>query len=264
MGIVDKWIEMVQKCQYLPENELRKLCEMISDILLEESNVQPVSTTVTVCGGIHGQFYDLRNLFSTGGDVPNTNYIFMGDFVDRGYYSLETFTLLMALKARYPSRITLLRGNHETRQITKVKYGNSNGWKYCCKVFDLLTIAAVIDEQVLCVHGGLSPKIVTLKQVRTIDRNSEIPCKGAFCDLVWSDPENIEAWDQSPRGAGWLFGRKVTNDFMAINKLSLICRVHQLVDEGLKYMFRVVCTQLLLTLRQCGRHTELSNRSGAC
>ncbi|TDG39798.1 hypothetical protein AWZ03_013779 [Drosophila navojoa] len=246
MGDVDKWIEMVKKCQYLPENELRKLCEIICDILLEEANVQPVSSPVTVCGDIHGQFYDLQKLFSTGGEVPDTNYIFMGDFVDRGYYSLETFTRLLTLKARYPSQITLLRGNHETRQITKVygffdecfsKYGNANGWKYCCNVFDLLTIAAIIDEQVLCVHGGLSPEIVTLDQMRTIERIGEIPYKGAFCDLVWSDPEDIDFWDQSPRGAGWLFGRKVMNDFMTINNLSLICRAHQLVDDGVKYMF---------------------------
>ncbi|KAH8245782.1 hypothetical protein KR026_003846, partial [Drosophila bipectinata] len=246
MGDVDKWIEIVKECKYLPENELKKLCDMVCDILIEETNILPVSTPVTVCGDIHGQFYDLEQLFRTGGQVPDTNYIFMGDFVDRGYYSLETFTRLLTLKARYPNRITLLRGNHETRQITKVygffdecfsKYGNANGWKYCCKVFDLLTIAAIIDEEVLCVHGGLSPEIITLDQIRTIERNGEIPYKGAFCDLVWSDPEDMEYWGQSPRGAGWLFGHNVTKDFMAINNLDLICRAHQLVNEGIKYMF---------------------------
>ncbi|XP_033150421.1 serine/threonine-protein phosphatase 6 catalytic subunit [Drosophila busckii] len=117
------------------------------------------------------------------------------------------------------------------------KYGNANGWKYCCKVFDLLTIAAIIDEEVLCVHGGLSPEIITLDQIRTIERNGEIPYKGAFCDLVWSDPEDMEYWGQSPRGAGWLFGHNVTKDFMTINNLDLICRAHQLVNEGIKYMF---------------------------
>ncbi|XP_055257142.1 serine/threonine-protein phosphatase 6 catalytic subunit [Moschus berezovskii] len=225
---------------------LQRLCDYVCDLLLEESNVQPVSTPVTVCGDIHGQFYDLCELFRTGGQVPDTNYIFMGDFVDRGYYSLETFTYLLALKAKWPDRITLLRGNHESRQITQVygfydecqtKYGNANAWRYCTKVFDMLTVAALIDEQILCVHGGLSPDIKTLDQIRTIERNQEIPHKGAFCDLVWSDPEDVDTWAISPRGAGWLFGAKVTNEFVHINNLKLICRAHQLVHEGYKFMF---------------------------
>lgn len=243
---LDKYVEIARLCKYLPENDLKRLCDYVCDLLLEESNVQPVSTPVTVCGDIHGQFYDLCELFRTGGQVPDTNYIFMGDFVDRGYYSLETFTYLLALKAKWPDRITLLRGNHESRQITQVygfydecqtKYGNANAWRYCTKVFDMLTVAALIDEQILCVHGGLSPDIKTLDQIRTIERNQEIPHKGAFCDLVWSDPEDVDTWAISPRGAGWLFGAKVTNEFVHINNLKLICRAHQLVHEGYKFMF---------------------------
>lgn len=243
---LDNWIEKVKSAQYLPEPDLKRLCDYVKEILIEESNVQPVSSPVTVCGDIHGQFHDLLELFRTGGEVPETNYIFMGDFVDRGYNSLETFTLLLCLKARYPSRVTLLRGNHESRQITQVygfydecqrKYGNANAWKYCCEVFDYLTIAALIDGEILCVHGGLSPGIRTLDQIRTVDRRQEIPHEGAFCDLMWSDPEDIETWAVSPRGAGWLFGSKVTAEFNHINKLSLICRAHQLVQEGYKYMF---------------------------
>lgn len=91
----------------------------------------------------------------------------------------------------------------------------------------------MVDEQILCVHGGLSPDIATLDQIRTIDRNQEIPHKGAFCDLVWSDPEDVENWSVSPRGAGYLFGSKITHEFMQINGLELICRAHQLVHEGL-------------------------------
>lgn len=243
---IDDWIKTVRECKYLPEPALKKLCELVKEYLLEESNVQPVSSPVTVCGDIHGQFYDLLELFKTGGDLPDTNYIFMGDFVDRGYYSLETFTLLLTLKARYPNKITLLRGNHESRQITQVygfydechqKYGNVNSWKYCTMVFDFLTLAAIIDGRILCVHGGLSPEVRTLDQIRTIPRAHEIPHEGAFCDLMWSDPEDIETWQVSPRGAGWLFGSKVTAEFTQINKLDLICRAHQLVQEGYKYMF---------------------------
>ncbi|KAJ9114620.1 hypothetical protein QFC22_005493 [Naganishia vaughanmartiniae] len=183
---------------------------------MEESNVQPVEAPVTVCGDIHGQFWDVHELLRQGGMVPGTKYIFMGDFVDRGYYSLETFSLLMALKARHPDRVTLLRGNHESRQITQV-YG-------------------FYDGSVLCVHGGLSPDIRTLDQVRVIARAQEVPHEGAFCDLMWSDPDDIDTWSVSPRGAGWLFGAKVTQEFNHINGLSLIARAHQLVQEGYKHM----------------------------
>jgi len=181
-----------------------------------------------------------------GGQPPETNYIFMGDFVDRGYYSLETFTLLLTLKARYPDRITLLRGNHETRQITQVygfydecqqKYGSPNAWRYCTQVFDLLTIAALVDGRILCVHGGLSPDVKTIDQIGLINRNQEIPHEGDFCDLVWSDPEDIETWQVSPRGAGWLFGSRVTNEFVTMNNLDLIARAHQLVHDGYKFAF---------------------------
>ena len=195
--------------------------------------------------GVHKILFT-KFIYYPGGPIPETNYIFMGDFVDRGYYSLETFTYLLTMKAKWPDKITLLRGNHETRQITQVygfydecqvKYGNANAWRYCTKVFDLLTIAAVIDSKILCVHGGLSPDIKTLDQIRTIDRQQEIPHKGPFCDLVWSDPEDVDTWAISNRGAGWLFGAKVTYEFVHMNDLSLICRAHQVVHDGYKYMF---------------------------
>eukprot|EP00013_Stygamoeba_regulata_P011637 CAMPEP_0177681488 /NCGR_PEP_ID=MMETSP0447-20121125/30748_1 /TAXON_ID=0 /ORGANISM="Stygamoeba regulata, Strain BSH-02190019" /LENGTH=335 /DNA_ID=CAMNT_0019190919 /DNA_START=160 /DNA_END=1167 /DNA_ORIENTATION=+ len=243
---VDGWVETVKKCKYLPEKELRKLCDLVKELLLEESTVQPVSSPVTICGDIHGQFYDLIKLFQIGGELPSTNYVFMGDYVDRGYYSLETFTLLLTLKARYPDKITLLRGNHESREITQVygfydecqqKYGNANAWKYCTQVFDYLTLAAIVDGRIFCVHGGLTAECTTLDQIRTIPRNQEIPHEGAFCELMWSDPEDIETWQVSPRGAGLLFGCRVTADFCRINNLDLICRSHQLVQEGYKYFF---------------------------
>jgi serine/threonine-protein phosphatase 6 catalytic subunit len=165
----------------------------------------------------------------------------MGDFVDRGYYSLETLTQLFVFKAKWPDRVTLLRGNHESRQVTQVygfydecmkKYGNANLWRICCRIFDLMPIGALIDNEVLCIHGGLSPDIGTVDQMRTIERDQEIPQRGGFCDLMWSDPDDIDWWAISPRGAGWLFGEKPTNQFMLNNQLSLICRAHQLVQEG--------------------------------
>jgi diadenosine tetraphosphatase ApaH/serine/threonine PP2A family protein phosphatase len=185
-------------------------------------------------------------LFRIGEEPPATRYIFMGDFVDRGHFSLETLTLLFVFKAKYPDKIILTRGNHESRQITQVygfydecitKYGNANVWKHCCQVFDYLILGAIVDGRILCVHGGLSPDLKTLDQIRLINRVQEIPHSGSFCDLMWSDPEDIENWAMSPRGAGWLFGSKVTSEFNHLNMLTLIARSHQLVQEGYKFMF---------------------------
>jgi len=117
---IDRQIEQLYQCKPLSEQEVRELCEKAKEILKKDSNVHPVRAPVTVCGDIHGQFWDLLELFRMGGSCPNTNYLFMGDYVDRGYYSVETVTLLVALKVRYPDRITILRGNHESRQITQV------------------------------------------------------------------------------------------------------------------------------------------------
>jgi len=245
---IDRWIDEVEKKKKLSERDFHTLCDMVKDILGEESNVQPVSTPVTVCGDIHGQFPDLLELFKTGGSIKDgTHYIFMGDYVDRGMYSLETLTYLLLLKVRYPDRITLLRGNHETRQITQVygfyeeclqKYGSINPWKWCTQVFDYLTVAALIDGRILCVHGGLSPDIRTIDQIRsTIPRKQEIPHDGAFCDLVWSDPEEVEGMTPSNRGAGYLFGASVVREFVEVNGLDLVSRSHQLVQEGYKYFF---------------------------
>jgi len=244
---LDRQIEKLRRCEVIKESEVKDLCNKAREILVEESNVQRVDAPVTICGDIHGQFYDLKELFKVGGECPETNYLFMGDFVDRGFYSVETFLLLLALKVRYPDRITLIRGNHESRQITQVygfydeclrKYASVNVWRYCCEIFDYLSLSAIIDDRILCVHGGLSPSINTLDQIRTIDRKQEVPHDGAMCDLLWSDPDEIEGWGLSPRGAGYLFGGDVVESFIHANNLELIARAHQLVMEGYKSMFK--------------------------
>ena len=164
-----------------------------------------------------------------------------GDYVDRGYYSVETVTLLVALKIRYPGRITILRGNHESRQITQVygfydeclrKYGNANVWKYFTDLFDYLPLTALIDNQIFCLHGGLSPSIDTLDNIRALDRIQEVPHEGPMCDLLWSDPDDRCGWGISPRGAGYTFGQDISEAFNHNNGLTLVARAHQLVMEG--------------------------------
>ncbi len=241
-------MEQLQKLQPISESEVEELCIRVIDVLVEEGNVQKVDTPVTICGDIHGQFHDLLTLFQKGGACPYTNYLFLGDFVDRGFNSVESLLLLLCLKVRYPDRITLVRGNHESRQITSVygfydecvrKYGSANVWRYCCEVFDYLALGALVGGPggVFCVHGGLSPSISSINQIRLLDRKQEVPHEGAMCDLLWSDPDDIDSWSVSPRGAGFLFGGSKVGNFCHLNNVSLIARAHQLVMEGYKEMF---------------------------
>ncbi|KAG6331781.1 hypothetical protein ID866_7306 [Astraeus odoratus] len=215
-------------------------------------------------------------LFKVGGFCPETNYLFMGDFVDRGFYSVETFLLLLALKVRYPDRITLIRGNHESRQITQVygfydecmrKYGSTNVWRWCCEVFDYLALAAIVDGRVFCVHGGLSPNLHAIDQIRAIDRKQEVPHDGPMCDLLWSDPDG-ESSPVSSSNSTKFYPRDepllrracflppisffsflahshtfiftcndITKAFAHTNAIDLIARAHQLAMEGYKLMF---------------------------
>lgn len=198
MEHVDRWIAgLVDGKRIELEAEVQRLCRLVRRVLLEESNAVTVRSPVTVCGDLHGQFTDLLQLFQIGGPCPGTQYLFLGDYVDRGRDSVETFELLMCFKVRWPDRITLLRGNHESRQITQVygfydeciaKYGSPNVWRHCCDVFDCLNVAAIIDDTILCVHGGLSPSIRTIDDIQAIRRAGELPTDGPLSDLLWSDP----------------------------------------------------------------------------
>ncbi|KAJ9628047.1 phosphoprotein phosphatase PP4 catalytic subunit [Taxawa tesnikishii (nom. ined.)] len=322
MSDLDKAIAQLRACRPIPEIQVRELCYKARELLIEEGNVVNVDAPVTICGDIHGQFHDLMELFRVGGDVPETNYLFMGDFVDRGFYSLESFLLLLCLKVRYPDRITLIRGNHESRQITTVygfydeclrKYGSANVWRYCCEVFDYLALGALVtgaatdlspaphsvmnpsasqqnlspsldgieieilnsNNEVMnrfprqrpspdasqlsappaqpppapaaapqaappaqcSAYTAASPLIDSIDKIRLLDRKQEVPHEGAMCDLLWSDPDEIDGWGLSPRGAGFLFGADIVKRFNHINDLSLIARAHQLVMEGFKEMF---------------------------
>ncbi|KAL0477791.1 hypothetical protein AKO1_002599 [Acrasis kona] len=240
---VDKCIARLESGELLTEHEVKYICEKVRELLLEEANVQNIKSPVTIVGDVHGQFYDVKEMFRIGGKIPDTNYLFLGNYVDRGGYSVETISLLTCYKLRYRGRITMLRGNHESRQITQIygfytecmkKYGNVNVWKHFTGMFDYLTVAALIDGTVFCVHGGLSPAITTLDQIRVLERFKDVPAEGALTDLLWSDPDPTRetGCNLSHRGAGFAFGKDVVDRFLHNNNISLIVRSNQLCMDG--------------------------------
>ncbi|KAF8396018.1 hypothetical protein HHK36_017630 [Tetracentron sinense] len=351
-GHLDEQISQLIRCKPLSEQEVRVLCEKAKEILMEESNVQPVKSPVTICGDIHGQFHDLAELFRIGGK------------------------LLVALKVRYPQRITILRGNHESRQITQVygfydeclrKYGNANIWKIFTDLFDYFPLTALVsnwgrgafskieslggcyhgwilfcktyeqiaaslpeaqnsmqarntsywpglskilnmesipvilsvvdfeslilymsifnvshllkvESEIFCLHGGLSPSIETLDNIRNFDRVQEVPHEGPMCDLLWSDPDDRCGWAISPRGAGHIFGQDISDQFNHTNNLKLIARAHQLVMEGFNwgheqnvvtifsapnYCYRCGNMASILEVDDCKGHTFIQVHGGA-
>ncbi|KAL8872758.1 MAG: hypothetical protein Q9174_001665 [Haloplaca sp. 1 TL-2023] len=173
--------------------------------------------------------------------------ILAGDYVDRGLFSVETISLLVCLKLRYPHRVHLIRGNHESRGVTQSygfytecsrKYGNASVWHYFTDMFDFLTLSVVINNQIFCVHGGLSPSIHSIDQIKIIDRFREIPHEGPMADLVWSDPDpERDEFSLSPRGAGYTFGAQVVKKFLDVNKMNHILRAHQLCQEGYQVLY---------------------------
>lgn len=238
---MDGWIEKLMKCEHLPEASCAKLCKRARDILMEEANVTSVRSPVTVVGDIHGQWYDMQEMFEIAGKVPETNFLFLGDFVDRGYYSLECVSLVIALKVRYPKRVFFVRGNHESRQITQVygfydeclrKYGNANVWKFFTDLFDYYPLTGLVEKAIFCPHGGISPQLDTLDNILALDRIQEVPHEGPMCDIVWSDPDERTGWGISPRGAGYTWGQDLSEQYNHTNGLTLIARAHQLVMEG--------------------------------
>lgn len=216
---------------------------------------------IKIVGDIHGQYYDLLRLFEYGGFPPDSNYLFLGDYVDRGKQSLETICLLLAYKIKYPENFFILRGNHECASINRI-YGfydeckrryNIKLWKTFTDCFNCLPVAAIVDEKIFCTHGGLSPELKTFEQVRRLLRPTDVPDQGLLCDLLWSDPEkDIIGWGENDRGVSYTFGPDVVAKFLRKHDLDLIVRAHQVVEDGYEFFAKRMLVTLFSAPNYCG------------
>ena len=227
-----------------------------------------METPITVCGDTHGQYPDLLRLFDLGGYPPETNYLFLGDYVDRGEQSIETICLLLAYKIKYEENFFILRGNHECGTINRI-YGfydeckrrySIKIWKNFVDLFNCLPIAASIDDKIFLVHGGLSPELKTINEIKKIMRPTDVPEEGLLCDLLWSDPENsAKEWGENDRGVSVTFNVKVLEKFLENNELDLFCRAHQVVEEGYEFFGDKKLVTVFSALNYCG---EFDNNGG--
>ncbi|XP_052850491.1 serine/threonine-protein phosphatase beta isoform isoform X1 [Drosophila gunungcola] len=252
----------------MTEAEVRGLCLKSREIFLQQPILLELEAPLIICGDIHGQYTDLLRLFEYGGFPPAANYLFLGDYVDRGKQSLETICLLLAYKIKYPENFFLLRGNHECASINRI-YGfydeckrryNVKLWKTFTDCFNCLPVAAIIDEKIFCCHGGLSPDLQGMEQIRRLMRPTDVPDTGLLCDLLWSDPDkDVQGWGENDRGVSFTFGVDVVSKFLNRHELDLICRAHQVVEDGYEFFARRQLVTLFSAPNYCG---EFDNAGG--
>ena len=251
-----------QKQIQLPLPIILIIQKQVRQIFLNQPNLLMLKPPVNVVGDIHGQFGDLLTIFTEGGFPPSTNYLFLGDYVDRGKFSIETLLLCLCLKIKFPNNFFMLRGNHECATINRV-YGfyddckrryDIKTWKGFTDIFNCLPFGAVIDERIFCVHAGLSPSLRSPDQLNTeLSRPCEVKDSGISCDLLWADPEDgIKGFGESDRGVSFTFGADVIGVFLKRNHLDLICRAHQVVEDGYQFFAQRQLVTVFSAPNYCG------------
>ncbi|EPE33487.1 Metallo-dependent phosphatase [Glarea lozoyensis ATCC 20868] len=265
----------------LTEEQALYIIEEGTKVLKQEPNLLEMDAPITVCGDVHGQYYDLMKLFEVGGDPAETRYLFLGDYVDRGYFSIECVLYLWSLKIWYPNTLWLLRGNHECRHLTdyftfklecKHKYSEKI-YDACMESFCSLPLAAVMNKQFLCIHGGLSPELHTLDDIRSIDRFREPPTHGLMCDILWADP--LEEFGQEKtseyfihnhvRGCSYFFSYPAACNFLEKNNLLSVIRAHEAQDAGYR-MYRKTRTTgfpSVMTIFSAPNYLDVYNNKAA-
>ncbi|KAI3402323.2 pzh1 [Candida oxycetoniae] len=228
----------------LKNTEIQLICATAREIFLSQPSLLELSPPVKVVGDVHGQYGDLIRIFTKCGFPPQTNYLFLGDYVDRGKQSLETILLLLCYKIKYPENFFLLRGNHECANVTRV-YGfydeckrrcNIKTWKLFIDTFNTLPITSIVAGKIFCVHGGLSPVLNSMDEIRNIARPTDVPDFGLLNDLLWSDPaDTINEWEDNERGVSYVFSKVAINKFLSKFGFDLVCRAHMVVEDGYEF-----------------------------
>uniref|UniRef100_A0A0R3RQF3 Serine/threonine-protein phosphatase n=1 Tax=Elaeophora elaphi TaxID=1147741 RepID=A0A0R3RQF3_9BILA len=253
--------------------EVREICLRCREVFRMESILLRIDPPIYILGDIHGQFPDLVKIISKIGTPPRKRYLFMGDYVDRGRWSLETVSLLMAYKVRYPKHLYMLRGNHETRAVNRI-YGffeecvqrfpeNNDGtqlWTLFQHAFNCMPFAALIGERIFAAHGGISEDLLNWNQFKRICRPTDVTDIGFINDLIWADPGNFPGkYIQSPRGVSQLFGKQATEEFQQKLNIDLIVRGHQVAQDGYELLHDKKCLTLFSAPYYCD---ELDNKAG--
>ncbi|GAA6005277.1 hypothetical protein JCM11491_002643 [Sporobolomyces phaffii] len=251
----------VTKSVCLKNAEITAICQAAREVFLSQPTLIELSPPVKIVGDVHGQYSDLIRLFEMCGFPPSANYLFLGDYVDRGKQSLETILLLLCYKVKYPENFFLLRGNHECANVTRV-YGfydeckrrcNIKIWKTFIDVFNCLPIAAVVASKIFCVHGGLSPSLQSMDDIRRISRPTDVPDYGLLNDLLWSDPSDTALdWEDNERGVSYCFGKTVIGSFLARYDFDLICRAHMVVEDGYEFWNERTLVTIFSAPNYCG------------
>lgn len=255
----------------LTSQEIKYILAKSRSVFMQQPTLLKLAPSVKIVGDIHGQYHDLIRIFNSCGYPPYSNYLFLGDYVDRGHKSLETILLLLCYKIKYPENFFMLRGNHESANITKIYgfydeckrrlpliSGSHKLWKNFVDVFNTLPIAATINDKIFCIHGGLSPDLKSMRQIEQIQRPTDIPDKGLLADLLWSDPDPLVRnfsttnWPKNDRGVSYCFGKKHVDHFLSTFKMDLIVRGHMVVEDGYEFFNKRKLVTVFLAPNYCG------------
>jgi len=260
-SVIDRLTQNKQNKQPVTEEEVKLICQRARALFMEQNCLLELCSPIRVVGDIHGQYSDLLRLFEYGGFPPESNYLFLGDYVDRGKNSLEVTLLLLCYKIKFPENFFMLRGNHECSSISRI-YGfydeckrrySIKIWKTFMDVFNCLPFAAIIEEKIFCIHGGLSPELKSLQQIQNIQRPTDVPDTGMICDFLWSDPDqDVQGWGENDRGVSYTFGEQVIDEFLKRFDFDLIVRAHQVVENGYEFFAKRKLVTVFSAPNYCG------------